>query len=65
LVLINHSQLYGCSFYDANKAHKIEDISLLFFAYNFEYYTDRRGTIAYRPSNRTWMTQIRLARLND
>jgi hypothetical protein len=27
-----------CSFYDANEAHKIEDISLLFFVYNFEYY---------------------------
>jgi hypothetical protein len=28
-----------CSFYDAIKAHKIEEISLLFFVYNFEYYT--------------------------
>jgi hypothetical protein len=29
-----------CSFYDANKAYKIEKISLLFFVYNFEYYID-------------------------
>jgi hypothetical protein len=28
LVLINHSQLYGCSFYDANKAHEIEEFTL-------------------------------------
>jgi hypothetical protein len=27
-----------CSFYDANEARKIEEISLLFFVYNFEYY---------------------------
>jgi hypothetical protein len=26
------------SFYDANKAHKIEEVSQLFFVYNFEYY---------------------------
>jgi hypothetical protein len=26
-------------FYDAIKAHKIEEISLLFFVYNFEYYS--------------------------
>jgi hypothetical protein len=26
-------------FYDANEAHKIEELSLLFFVYNFEYYT--------------------------
>jgi hypothetical protein len=28
LVLINHSQLYGCSFYDANKAHESEEFTL-------------------------------------
>jgi hypothetical protein len=32
------SKFCVCSFYDANKAHKIEEISLLFFVYNFEYY---------------------------
>jgi hypothetical protein len=33
-----NSKFCVCSFYDANKAHKIEELSLLFFAYNFEYY---------------------------
>jgi hypothetical protein len=32
------SKFCVCSFYDANEAHKIEEISLLFFVYNFEYY---------------------------
>jgi hypothetical protein len=32
------SKFCVCSFYDANEAHKIEEISLLFFGYNFEYY---------------------------
>jgi hypothetical protein len=32
------SKLCVCSFYAANEAHKIEEISLLFFGYNFEYY---------------------------
>jgi hypothetical protein len=29
-----------CGFfsYDANEAHKLEELSLLFFVYNFEYY---------------------------
>jgi hypothetical protein len=39
IVLFSHSQLYRCSFYDANKAHKNEELSLLLFVYNFEYYT--------------------------
>jgi hypothetical protein len=30
LVLINHTQLYGCSFYDANKAHKMRNSSMYF-----------------------------------
>jgi hypothetical protein len=38
-ILINHPLLYMCSFYDANKAYKMEKISLLFFVYNFEYYS--------------------------
>jgi hypothetical protein len=29
-----------CSFYDANGAHKIEEVSQLFFVYNFEYYNE-------------------------
>ena len=33
LVLIDHSQ-HVCSFYDANEAQEIEEISLLFFVYN-------------------------------
>jgi hypothetical protein len=33
------SKFCVCSFYDANEAHKIKEISLLFFVYNFEYYT--------------------------
>jgi hypothetical protein len=33
------SKFCVCSFYDANEAHKIEEISLLFFVYNFEYYS--------------------------
>jgi hypothetical protein len=33
-----NSKFCVCSFYDANKAHKIEELSLLFFVYNFEYY---------------------------
>jgi hypothetical protein len=32
------SKFCVCSFYDANEAHKIEEISLLFFVYNLEYY---------------------------
>jgi hypothetical protein len=38
LVLIDHSQLCVLFSYDANETHKIEDISLLFLVYNFEYY---------------------------
>jgi hypothetical protein len=38
LVLINHSQLYVCSFYDANMAHKIRNSLYIFLVYNFEYY---------------------------
>jgi hypothetical protein len=30
IVLINHSQLYVCSFYDANMAHKIRSSSMYF-----------------------------------
>jgi hypothetical protein len=30
LVLINHSQLYVCSFYDANMAHKMRKSSMYF-----------------------------------
>jgi hypothetical protein len=32
-------KFYVCSLYNANEAHKIEEISLLFFVYNFEYYS--------------------------
>jgi hypothetical protein len=32
------SKFCVCSFYDANEAHKIEEISLLFFVYILEYY---------------------------
>jgi hypothetical protein len=32
------SKFCVCSFYDANEAHKIEEISLLSFVYNFDYY---------------------------
>jgi hypothetical protein len=31
-------KFYVGSLNDANEAHKIEEISLLFFVYNFEYY---------------------------
>jgi hypothetical protein len=33
-----NSKFCVCSFYDANEAHKIEELSLLFFVYNFEHY---------------------------
>jgi hypothetical protein len=33
------SKFCVCSFYDANEAHKIEEISLLSFVYNFDYYS--------------------------
>jgi hypothetical protein len=46
IVLFSHSQLYRCSFYDANKAHKNEELSLLLFVYNFEYYSCQRAEVA-------------------
>jgi hypothetical protein len=33
-----NSKFQVCSFYDANETHKIEEISLIFLVYNFEYY---------------------------
>jgi hypothetical protein len=37
-VLINHSYLYVCSFYDSNMVHKIRKSNIV-LVYNFEYYS--------------------------
>jgi hypothetical protein len=46
----------GAFFYDAIKAHKIEEISLLFFVYNFEYYTHVTTASLIAPMMATSLT---------
>jgi hypothetical protein len=55
-----NSKFCVCSFYDANEAHKIEELSLLFFVNNFEYYTIPLGTPHFEGDDYSfWSHKIR------